>query len=88
MQPLISMAKSPGAGYQTNQVNEAMSCYLLCLVPRPHFSSWPERFGSRGPCENVRAFPALSPRIRHRNELTERDWENAVQGLGNYLLSF
>ena len=23
-----------------------------------------------------------SPRIRHRNELTERDWENAVQGLG------
>ena len=27
-------------------------------------------------------FPARSPRIRHRNELTERDWENAVQGLG------
>ena len=22
-------------------------------------------------------------RIRHQNELTERDWENAVQGLGN-----
>ena len=22
------------------------------------------------------------PRIRHRNELTEMDWENAVQGLG------
>ena len=28
------------------------------------------------------AFPACSPRIRHRNELTEMDWENAVQGLG------
>ena len=27
-------------------------------------------------------FPDRSPRIRHRNELTERDWENAVQGLG------
>ena len=53
------------------------------LVPRPHFSSRPKRFGSRGPCENVRAFPARSPRIRHRNELTERDWENAVQGQGN-----
>jgi len=53
-----------------------------CLVPRPHFSSRPKRFGSRGPCENVRAFPTRSPRIRHRNELTERDWENAVHGLG------
>ena len=21
--------------------------------------------------------------VRHRNELTERDWQNAVQGLGN-----
>ena len=52
------------------------------IVPRPHFSSRPKRFRSRGPCENVRPFPACSPRIRHRNELTERDWENAVQGLG------
>ena len=31
----------------------------------------------------VKAFPARSPRIRHRSELTERDWENALQGLGN-----
>ena len=45
-----------------------------CLVPRPHYSTRPKRFGSRGPIR--------SPRIRHRNELTERDWENAVQGLG------
>ena len=52
------------------------------LVPRPHFSSRPKHFGSRGPCENARPFPARSPRIRHRNELTESDWENAVQGLG------
>ena len=51
-----------------------------CLVPRPHFSSRPKRFRSRGPCENV--FSARSPRIRHRNELTERHWENAVRRLG------
>ena len=51
------------------------------LVPRPHFSSRPKNFGSRGPCENARPFPARSPRIRHRNELTDRDWENAVQRL-------
>ena len=24
----------------------------------------------------------LSPRIRHQNELTHGDWENAIQGLG------
>ena len=24
-----------------------------------------------------------SPRIRHRNQLTERNWVNAVQGLAN-----
>ena len=43
-----------------------------CLVPRPQFFARPKRFGSRGPSENV-------PRIRHRSELTERDWENALQ---------
>ena len=59
--------------------------HVSCLVSRPHFSSRPKRFGSRGPCKNVRAFPARSPRIRHGNELTERDWENAVQGLGNHV---
>ena len=31
-------------------------------------------FGSRG--------PSLMPWLRHRSELTERDWENAVQGIG------
>ena len=31
----------------------------------------------------MRAFLTRSPRICHRNELTDRDWENAVQGLGN-----
>ena len=44
-----------------------------CLVPRPHYSARPKHFGSRGPCENVRPFPARSSRIRHRNELTDRD---------------
>jgi len=27
-------------------------------------------------------FPARSPRMRHRSELTEKAWKNAVQGLG------
>ena len=52
--------------------------------PRPHYSARPKCFGSRGPIENV-SFPDRSPRIRHRNELTERDWENAVQGPGKYI---
>ena len=39
-------------------------------------------FGSRGPSEEVRPFPARSPRIRHRNVLSEKAWEIAVQGLG------
>ena len=26
----------------------------------------------------AKMFPACSPRIHHRNELTERNWENAV----------
>ena len=54
----------------------------ICLAPRPHYSVQPKRFGSYGPSENVRAFPARSPRIRHLSELTESDWENAVRGLG------
>ena len=67
--------------YACNSIQTAWDERVNCrLVPRPHFSSRSKRFGSRGPCENV--FPARWPRIRHRNELTERDWENAVQGLG------
>ena len=27
------------------------------LVPRPHYSARPKRFGSRGPCENVSSPP-------------------------------
>ena len=60
---------------------------MVCLVTRPHYYAQPRRFGSRGPSENVRAFPARSPRIRHQNELIDRDWENAVQGLGNYMVT-
>ena len=46
-------------------------------------SARPKRFGSRGPIKRkCEAFSARSTRIRHRSELTERDWENAVQGLG------
>ena len=51
----------------------------FCLVPRPHYPARPKRFESSGPSKNV--FCARSTRIRHRSELTERAWENAVQGL-------
>ena len=46
----------------------------VCLVPRPHYFARPKRLGTRG--------HARSPRRRHRNELSDSDWENAVQGLG------
>ena len=45
------------------------------------------RFGSRGACEDV-MFPVRSPRIRPRVELTERDWENAVEGIGKEMVIF
>ena len=51
----------------------------FCPVQRPHYPARLKRFESHGPRENV--FRARSPRIRHRSELTERAWENAVQGL-------
>ena len=57
----------------------------------PHYSARPKHFGSSGPSEDVTPFPARSPRIC-RSELTERDWENAEQGLGKikstFLISF
>ena len=31
-----------------------MTTTTTCLVPRPHYSARPKRFGSRGPSENVR----------------------------------
>ena len=36
----------------------------------------------------AKMFPARSPRIRHRSELTERAWENDVQGIGNLDLTY
>ena len=33
-------------------------------------------------------FPVRSPRIRARIELTERDWENAVEGIGKEMFTF
>ena len=47
-----------------------------CLVPRPHFSARPERFGSFGPEQKCEPFPARLPRIRHWSELTEREWKH------------
>ena len=38
------------------------------------------RFGSCGPNE-VNQFPASSPKIRHRNEMTKKAWENGAQRL-------
>ena len=29
-------------------------------------------------------FPTRLPQMRHQSELTERDWENAIRGLGNH----
>ena len=51
------------------------------LVPRPHYSARPKSFRSCDPSKDV-CFPARSPRILHRSELIERDWENVVQRLG------
>ena len=67
---------------------ERLNCACLrpCIVPMSHYSERPKHFGSRGPGENVKNVkmsPARSPRIRHRSELTERDWEKDVQGLDN-----
>ena len=73
------MGNNIGGGEEAGEFDTLVD---VCLVPSPHFSARPKRCGPRGPCENVRTFPARSPRIRHRNKLTERDWENAVQGLG------
>ena len=46
---------------------------------RPHYFRAAKAF--RVTWSNV--FPARLPRIHHRSELTERDWENAVQELVN-----
>ena len=62
---------------------------VVCVIWSPLLSSqlpspWASLFRaakafrvtwSKRKCE---AFPARSPQIRHRNELTDRDWENAV----------
>jgi len=52
----------------------ADQCYL---VARPYYSARPVCFRSRGPSEF--SF-GRSSRIRHRNILTEKAWEDAVQG--------
>ena len=47
--------------------------HLPRLVPRPHYSARPKRFGSRGASEDVRHLPPFhTPRIRHRSKLTEK----------------
>ena len=59
--------------------------FVSCLVPRPYHSTRPMRFGSRIPSEFLRASPSCSSRIRHRNALTEKAWEDAPQRLGKFI---
>ena len=49
-----------------------------CLVPRPQYYASVIRFGSHGPGRKVF-------QIRHRNQLTAKAWEKAVQELGKFL---
>ena len=46
-----------------------------CVIHRPLYSARLMRFGSRGPSEFFSQIP-------HRNALTEKAWEDAIQGLG------
>ena len=40
---------------RTLKIAKSLQTYCgPCLVPRPHYSTQPKRFGSRGPSENVR----------------------------------
>ena len=55
---------------------------VLYLVPRPHCSARPMRYGSRGASEFLLAAPCRSSWIRHRNVWTEKAWKDALQGLG------
>ena len=59
-----------------------------CLVPRPHFSSRPKRFGSRGPCENVsRPFASdKSPKRIDREGLGKR--RTGTRQGGFYAMNF
>ena len=52
------------------------SLHASCPVPRPHYCKRPMRFVSRSPSEN----PSFLSRIRHRNTLTKKAWEEAVLG--------
>ena len=58
-------------------------CVWYCLVPRPHYSFSANSFRVTSSERQVRPFLARTPRIRLRSEVTEKAWENAVQGLGN-----
>ena len=42
----------------------------LCLVPRPHYSARPKRFGSRGPGENVRP--------RQKSSKVRQKWDSSM----------
>ena len=53
-----------------------MPLFVICLVPRHHYCARPMRIGSR----------CTSGLICQRNALTEKAWEDAVQGLGELLV--
>ena len=50
-----------------------------CLVPRPHYSARPKRFGSHGPSENVRP-SQKSSKVRQLNRDGKQDQCFAFQG--------
>ena len=58
-------------GHRFLQEAEQLPTYvLLCLVPRPHFSSRPKRFASRGPWENVRP--------RQKSSEVRQKWDSSM----------
>ena len=52
---------------------------VSCLVPRPHFSSEPKRFGSRGSCENVRP--------RQKSSKVRQKWDRSMAMVNKTSLS-
>ena len=81
----VKFAERKSALLLNNNVWKSLLFRLSCLVPRPHFPRSQNVSGHVVHAKMWENVSARSPRIRHRNELTERDWKNAVQGLGNSL---
>ena len=55
---------------------------FICLVPGPQYYASVICFGSSGPGRKSRSIE-----IRHRNQLTAKAWEKAVQELGRFFIT-